>query len=161
MQRFQEKAKTGFVYLPGEGRSITVAGEVITFKAVSEDTGGAWTFMEFTVPPHFSGPPPHWHKNELEAFYVVSGVLTLQLEEETTRSPAGSFALVPPGVVHTFSNQEDEPTVFLSLLSPGGFEGFIEELTVMMNEATTWPPEDRSQYTALNEKYGMYPPSAR
>lgn len=161
MQALQEKARTGFVYLPGEGKTITVAGEAITFKAVSEETNGAWTLMEFSVPPHFAGPPPHWHKKELEAFYVLSGVLTLQLEERTTQSPAGSFALVPPGVVHTFANQEDEPVTFLSLLSPGGFEGFVDELAEMMNKEATWPPADMGRYAALNEKYGMYPPSTR
>lgn len=161
MQALQEKTEAGFVYLPGEGKSITVAGEVITFKAVSEDTNGAWTLMEFNVPPQFAGPPLHWHKKETEGFYILSGTVTLQIEERVVMMPAGSFALVPPGVVHTFSNQEDVPVTFLSLLSPGGFEGFTEELDVMMRQETTWPPADMSKYAALSAKYGMYPPSAR
>lgn len=161
MQALQEKTKTGYIYLPGEGRAITIAGEVVTFKATSQDTDGAWSLLEFNVPPHFAGPPLHWHKEEVEAFYVLSGTLTLQFEKRVVKSPAGSFALVPPGVVHTFSNQEDVPVTFLALLSPGGFEGFIEEMDVLMQQETTWPPADMNKYAALNRKYGMYPPSVR
>ena len=97
----------------------------------------------------------------MEAFYVLSGTLTLQLEERVVKSPAGSFALIPPGTVHTFSNQEDVPVTFLTLLSPGGFEGFIEEMEAMMRQETTWPPADMEKYAALNRKYDMYPPSVR
>lgn len=161
MQTLQENIQAGIVYLPGEGKTIKVAGEEITFKAVSKDTNGAWTLMEFHVPSHFAGPPLHWHEKEVEGFYILSGTITLQIEARVIKAPAGSFALVPPGVVHTFSNQEDVPVTFLSLLSPGGFEGFIEELGAMMQQEKTWPPADMSKYAALNTKYGMYPPSVR
>jgi quercetin dioxygenase-like cupin family protein len=161
MEALEKKIQTGYVYLPGEGQAVSVAGEVITFKAVSEDTNGAFALLEFNVPPRFAGPPLHWHKKETEGFYILSGTITLQIEERVVKAPAGSFALVPPGVVHTFSNQEDVPVTFLSLLSPGGFEGFIVDLAVMMNQETTWPPADMSQYIALNTQYEMYPPSAR
>lgn len=156
METAAERTSAGFVLLPNEGRSFAVAGEEITFKAVSADTGGAWTMMEFKVPPHFAGPPPHRHEKELEAFYVLSGTLTIQLEERSVKSPPGSFALIPPGTVHTFSNEEDDTTTFLSLMSPGGFEGFVEELDEMMGSEKVWPPADMSRYRALNAKYGMY-----
>lgn len=161
MEALLEQTKTGYVYLPGEGRSVTVAGETITFKAVSEDTNGAWSLIEFNVPAHFAGPPLHWHKKEHEGFYILSGTITLQVEERIVKAPAGSFALVPPGVVHTFSNKEDVPATFLTLVSPGGLEGFFGELAASMQKETTWPPVDMSKYIALNTKYEMYPPSAR
>jgi quercetin dioxygenase-like cupin family protein len=161
MEALQEKTKEAFVYLPGEGKTISVAGEVITFKVVGEDTQGAWSLIEFNVPPRFAGPPLHWHKEELEGFYILSGTITLQIEERVVKAPAGSFALVPPGVVHTFSNQEEVPATFLSMLSPSGLERFLEELAAMMQQETTWPPADMGKYIALNTKYGIYPASAR
>src|SRR5262245_44635190 len=109
MEALLEKTKAGYVYLPGEGKTIAVAGEKITFKAVSEDTQGAFTLLEFSVSPHFAGPPLHWHKKETEVFYILSGTITLQIEGRIVKAPAGSFALVPAGVIHTFSNQEDVP----------------------------------------------------
>ncbi len=160
MQLEEEKIKSGFVYLPGEGKTISVAGESITFKVTGKDTNGAWTLMEFVVPPHFSGPPPHWHQKETEGFYVLSGTLTVQIEAQTVSAPAGAFALIPPGVLHTFANHADEPVIFLSILSPSGFEGFVEELAAMMQRETTWPPKDMSHYKALNAKYGMFNPPA-
>ncbi|MBI1877931.1 MAG: cupin domain-containing protein [Chloroflexi bacterium] len=161
MEATQEKTQAGFVYLPGEGKAVSVAGEVITFKAVSEDTNGAFALLEFNVPPHFAGPPLHWHKKEYEGFYILSGTITLQLEERIVKAPAGSFALMSPGVVHTFSNKEDVPATFLALVSPGGLEGLFEELAASMQQETTWPPADMSKYIALNTKYGVYPPSVR
>ncbi|MCB9105606.1 MAG: hypothetical protein H6633_15420 [Anaerolineales bacterium] len=70
MQALQEKTQT-IVYLPGEGKSVTVAGEVVTFKAVSADTNGAWTLLEFHVPPHFAGPPLHWQPGDRSLLYFV------------------------------------------------------------------------------------------
>jgi mannose-6-phosphate isomerase-like protein (cupin superfamily) len=161
MEALLEKINAGFVYLPGEGKAVSIAGETVTCKAVSEDTNGEWALLEFNVPPHFAGPPLHWHKKETEGFYILSGTATLQIEERIVKAPAGSFALIPPGVVHTFSNQEDVPTTFLAFLSPGGLERFFEEMATMMNQETTWPPADMSKYMALNTKYEMYPPSVR
>ena len=40
----------------------------------------------------------------------------------------GSFVLVPPETVHTFSNPSDRPVRFLSLMSPGGFEQYFRDL---------------------------------
>ncbi len=42
---------------PGEGKSLWVAGFPHTLKATSEDTNGAYSFIEVSVPPQ-SGPPP-------------------------------------------------------------------------------------------------------
>lgn len=159
MQVKSETVRHGYVLLPGEGQLIEVAGETITFKAISENTDGEWALIEFVVPPHFPGPPSHWHQNETEGFYVLAGTLTLQIEDKITQAPAGSFALIPPTVVHTFSNKTDRPVTFLSIMSPGGFEGFIKELAAMMQKETAWPPKDMTQYKALNAKYGMYNPS--
>jgi len=46
---------------PGEGVSITLAGNTIVFKAEAADTGGALGLVEYTAAPGFSGPPPHVH----------------------------------------------------------------------------------------------------
>ena len=45
---------------PGEGESVWLLGDLYTFKAESEDTGGAFALWETTTPPQ-GGPPPHLH----------------------------------------------------------------------------------------------------
>ena len=61
---------------PGGGRSIWLLGMLITFKAVSEETGGEYSVFEQTVPPR-AGVPPHMHHQESEAFYVLEGEFEL------------------------------------------------------------------------------------
>ena len=36
---------------PGEGDSLWVAGDLLTFKVVGEDTDGAFTLLEEVTPP--------------------------------------------------------------------------------------------------------------
>ncbi|MBE7556015.1 MAG: cupin domain-containing protein [Anaerolineales bacterium] len=122
------------VYMPGEGKSVPTRDVSMTYKAVRADTNGAWMLVEYTAPPHFAGPPSHRHEQMLAGFYILSGTLTIQLEERLVKAPAGSFLLVPPGVVHKFSNEEVVPATFLIFISPAGTE----------QELATWitpPPE--------------------
>lgn len=74
------------------------------------------------------GAYPHVHHRADEAFYVVSGELTLILEHREVRAPAGSFVLVPRGTRHTFRNTTDDPVKAVFIVSPPGFEGFFKEL---------------------------------
>jgi mannose-6-phosphate isomerase-like protein (cupin superfamily) len=148
------------VYLPNEGKSVSARGIFLTFKAVSADTGGAWALLEYTMPPYFRGPDAHWHKRTLEGFYILSGTVTIQLETDSIKAPAGSFILVPPGTIHKFSNEEAVPATFLVFVSPGGLEQYFEELATLLQEEQTWPPTDMSNFEALSLKYDQYPPSA-
>ena len=50
--------------------------------------------MEVQLPPLTAGPNLHLHTNEDELFYVLGGVMTIQVGEDFTRSPAGGW----PGV---------------------------------------------------------------
>jgi quercetin dioxygenase-like cupin family protein len=61
-------------------------------------------------------------------FYVLDGVLTMRLGDETHEVPAGSFVCVPPGIVHTFCNHSDSPVRFLNMNTPSGFEHYMREL---------------------------------
>ncbi len=55
---------------PGGGKALWVAGDLITFKVVGEDTGGAFILAEDVTPPG-GGPPPHVHHREDETFCVL------------------------------------------------------------------------------------------
>jgi hypothetical protein len=43
---------------PEEGKTLWVADEMMTFKAVGEDTGGAYALTDSLVPPQGGPPPP-------------------------------------------------------------------------------------------------------
>jgi mannose-6-phosphate isomerase-like protein (cupin superfamily)/predicted enzyme related to lactoylglutathione lyase len=106
------------VYLGG-GRSIWLLGMLITFKAVSEETGGEYSLYEVTVPPQL-GATPHIHHRETEAYYVLDGEVEFLRGEHTVRARVGEFVFVPRGVVHGFTNVGQEPARFLGIVTPGG-----------------------------------------
>jgi mannose-6-phosphate isomerase-like protein (cupin superfamily) len=93
---------------PGEGESMTLFGNELTIK-----TGGAFCLIDYTAGPDFPGPPPHVHHETVDSFYILEGELTVRIGDETRTLGAGSFALVPPETVHTFSNPGDRPVRFL------------------------------------------------
>ena len=148
------------VQLPGEGRPVAAAGVTILLKSAADDTEGRWTLYEYTAPPRFAGPPPHWHEQTEEAFFVLEGTVRFELDGETVDAPAGGYARVPPGVVHGFSNPSDEPARFLGLLVPGGFERYWEELAGLMAGTPLWPPEDPTPVLELMARYDTFPPPA-
>jgi mannose-6-phosphate isomerase-like protein (cupin superfamily) len=113
---------------PGEGEALSVGGSHLTLKATGEPTGGRLAFAESVIEPGFPGPPPHLHRTHHDLFYVLEGTLALCLGDETRAAEPGTFACIPPGAVHTFSNPGDEPVRFLNLNTPAGLEGYLREL---------------------------------
>ncbi len=144
------------VHLPGEGMTISLLGVTFTFKAVAADTHGAYTLFEVTAPPHFGGPQPHWHLQMHESFYVLEGRLVIRLGERAITATPGAFILVPPGVVHSFANEDATPVKFMTVVTPGGFEHYWEELDVLVRAEPSWPPADSRKLEALNLKYDVH-----
>jgi mannose-6-phosphate isomerase-like protein (cupin superfamily) len=126
------------VYPDGD-RSIWLLGMLITFKAVSEETGGEYSLYEATVPPQL-GAPPHIHHRETEAFYVLDGTFEFVRGESTVRAGAGDFVHVPSGVAHGFTNVGPLRARYLGIVTPGGLH---EQLLAALGEpakAATLPP---------------------
>jgi quercetin dioxygenase-like cupin family protein len=120
------------VLMPGEGEAIGT-GSPARMKATAETTGGAFSLSETTFPANTSGPPRHAHQHTTDTFYVLEGALHVTVGDREVDLPAGGYALVPPGVVHTFSNTSDAPVRFLNLNSPGGWEDYLRDLAAAMS----------------------------
>ena len=112
-------------------------GMLAEVKASSADTGGRYTFVEMTAPAGLQ-VPLHVHHTEDEGFYVVEGSITVQLGEELIEVGAGEHAYGPHGIPHRFTVGPDGARM-LWILAPGGFEDFIEEVSVPA-ETPTVPP---------------------
>ena len=149
---------------PDGGRSIWLLGMLVTFKAVSEETGGDYSLYELTVPPQL-GALPHIHHRETEAFYVLDGEVEFLKGEHTVRAGVGEFVFIPMGVVHGFTNVGQEPARFLGVVTPGGLH---EKLLMGLGEqakAETLPPPlegvpDVERIAQIARKYDtqMLPP---
>ncbi len=120
------------VLLPGDGERIEAGASTAVMKATAETTGGAFSMSEVTFPAGMNGPPPHAHSHTTDTFYILEGTLRVMVDGGEIEAPAGSYILVPPGVVHTFANTSEEPVRFLNLNAPGGWENYLRDLAGAM-----------------------------
>jgi len=118
--------------------AFDIVGDRCTFLAVSEDTDGAYALIEDWIPPEV-GPPPHIHRREDEAFYVLEGELTFGVWDRALTLRAGGFVHLPRGTPHWFRNASDKPARALVLVTPGGFERFLAEVGVPVHDPAVPP----------------------
>jgi quercetin dioxygenase-like cupin family protein len=113
---------------PGEGRTLRVMGELVTYKVTSDQTGGAYSLFEVVSQPG-SEAPPHVQHREDEAFYVLEGDYEFLVEDRTLRMPAGSLLYVPKGKLHAHKTVGESMGRMLVSQTPGGVhERFFEEV---------------------------------
>ena len=137
------------------------AGEVIgsggptraVIKASSDATKGGFTMTDSTIAPQFPGPPPHWHREVTDTFYVLEGTLTVRLGDDLVEAEPGTYVCVPPGNVHTFSNRTDSPVRFLNISSPAGWENYLRDLEVLLNDGSP----DPERWREVMSKYDFVP----
>ena len=105
------------VVAPGTGRRV---GNV-EFLALTDDTP-RFNLALITIAAGRHGPPEHVHQKEDDAFFILDDEMTFVLGEDEIAAPAGTFVLVPPGVLHTFANRTDRPVRMLNIHAPAGFD---------------------------------------
>ena len=123
----------------GEGEVHEAGSAQIVIKATGDNTGGSFYLGENTLAPGFAGPPAHRHQTLHDMFYVLEGVLTLRLDDRTVEAGPGTFACVPPGVVHTFRNDSGSPVRFLNFNTPAGWEHYMRDLAEASRAAPLTP----------------------
>jgi quercetin dioxygenase-like cupin family protein len=143
---------------PDDGHLLRnpIGGRMVA-KIRDEDTAGAYSVHDNTIPPRSLGPRPHLHRHHEETFYVLEGVLTVRVGPRTIEAPVGSFVLIPRGVVHQPSNPGSEPTRVLLVFSPEGMDRFFEEAAEGRMPLQEPPPADTSvaeRLAAFTERYG-------
>ena len=97
------------VAIPDEGHALAVDGSM---------TGGAYALAEVVIGPGDAPAAPHVHVEAEEAIYVASGEISITAADETYAAPAGTFALVPRGIVHSHSHRGEGPARVLLIGSP-------------------------------------------
>lgn len=125
-----EKTVADVVFLrPGEGRTYPLGGMTAVFKADHGETDNAYSVSEWWLEPHTTGPGAHSHTDNVELFYVISGVASILAGDAWIDAPAGSFIRIPANVQHDFENRTDERAGLLNVFLPGGFEENMPAIT--------------------------------
>jgi mannose-6-phosphate isomerase-like protein (cupin superfamily) len=128
-------------YLPaGEGETLWVLGTFVTLKTPWE--GGGLSVYEVLCPPG-SGPPPHIHHEQEEAFYVLEGGFSFLCGDTTVEAGTGSFVRVPRGILHTFKSIGAATGRFLGASTlPGAHERFFRDVGVPVSDIASFQPPD-------------------
>ncbi|MBT2407501.1 MULTISPECIES: cupin domain-containing protein [unclassified Streptomyces] len=148
-------AKQAHVRQSGDGQAFWMMNGLYEVKASSEETGGAMTVMEMTVPEGM-GPPPHTHPGT-ESVYVIEGTVRYHIGDETFEGGPGSFFHIPEGTVERF-----EPTSTARLLItyvPGGVDKFFAEAGEPAQRRELPPqsktPPDIDRLIEISNRHGM------
>ncbi|MGP3968035.1 cupin domain-containing protein [Streptomyces sp. 6N223] len=123
----------------GEGRAFWVLNGLYEIKVSSEESGGAMTIIEMTIPEGW-GPPPHTHPGT-ETVYIVEGKVRYHIGDQVVQGGPGSLFHIPEGVWERF-----EPTSTARMLityAPGGIEEFFAEIG---------EPAQRRELPPINEE---------
>ena len=153
-----EDPMSALLLSPGEGKSASFRGVTVTCKIGVEATGGAWSLFEHTTQPGAAEPPPHWHQNTDETFYVVEGRVRLRAGDRVEMLTPGACVHVPRGTLHTLANAGDQPSKLLVHVAPGGLEGDFVEVLDLVGSEGLWPPSDRSRFLELLARYDTHLP---
>lgn len=124
-----------------EGESYWVLGDLYTFKATGKQTNGAFTIIEQVIQPQ-SGPPPHIHHKEDEAFYVLDGKFSFLSGNKESVCDTGATVYIPKGTLHTFKNIDEQQGRLLVLITPAGLEEFFYAIGTRAVDKFTLPAFD-------------------
>ena len=95
------------IRMPGEGKTLTLAGQPLAFLVTAEDSKHSCMF-EWTVAAGFS-TGLHVHRVQEETFYVLEGECEWQIGDQLVHAKPGAYVFIPPGTPHNIGNASDKP----------------------------------------------------
>ncbi|WP_329790959.1 cupin domain-containing protein [Lentzea sp. DG1S-22] len=143
------------ILLPGEGESVQIGTTThTTFKARGSETDGRLGLYEHRMAAGAPGASPHVHNEQLEAFYVLHGMVELHLDGKSFAAPPGTYVNVPMGVSHGFHNPYDDQATMLIIFTPAlNREEYFRGLAEMYADGNK-PSED--ELLTLMAKYDQF-----
>lgn len=138
-----EKTKS-IMLMSGEPEVFSYDAGSVRFLVSSEDTYGAWSLVELKELPGYH-TNLHRYNNTDEAFYVLEGVLTVNIKDKTLEFPAGSYILIPRGTPHAQGNHGKIPVRILLTMTPGGFEQSFKDRVELFKTVKPNDPDFRKK----------------
>jgi quercetin dioxygenase-like cupin family protein len=130
--------------------SIEWLGTQYRMMLTSAATNGTLAVFE-SISPAGSGPPRHIHHAEDETFVLMTGRCEFWMDGKFHTEGPGATVFVPRGTPHTFKVIGDEDCRHLTILSPGGFEGFFAEMV----RGSYRIPEDMARISEIAAQFNL------
>jgi quercetin dioxygenase-like cupin family protein len=141
-----------FVLTPGERHPKAPPLERPFFRFASGQTDGLLALAEVHLPPRTPGPNLHVHAYEDEMFFVLGGVMTVQVGDQLHEVAAGGLAWGSRGIPHAFANRAAEPLRIMIMWIPGGAEGLFQEMSDYLQGIHGEP--DQQVVAQIRARYG-------
>lgn len=130
--------------------SVQWLGTSYRISLTAEQTGSRIGMFESLDPPGY-GPPRHIHHREDETFHVQFGEVEFWINGHARIEGPGSVVFVPRGTEHSFRVTGDRPARMLTIVTPGGFEGFFAEMARLNCRI----PEDMDEIAAVGARFNL------
>lgn len=115
------------IVTPDQGKSICAFGIPMTIMLRAEETGGAFASLVAEFVPD-QGPPPHFHHDHEEYFFVLEGAFEITVGGRTATAGPGAMVFVPRETVHSFKYVGSTRGKILEWGLPGGQERYFEAI---------------------------------
>lgn len=124
----------------GEGEARWWIDCLAEIKLTAEQTGGLLSVLEITEAPNPDGVPGplHVHHREDETFWVLEGSASFEVGDAKFDAAAGDVVFGPRDVPHRYT-PGPEGCRLLFIMTPGGFEKLVREMSVPAQERTLPP----------------------
>lgn len=132
---------TQYLHGTDDGKRIELGPNEVVVRLAAGDTRGAFSLLEYLAPPHGPSPGRHLHEETDEVIFVLDGTLSCTVAGEELSAGAGDSVWIPRETPHSFSMSGSRKAWFLLWYSPGGFEGYFEEMSSFLETLPPGPPD--------------------
>lgn len=139
-----------------EGEARWWLGGLAVIKVTAAETGGQMSIIEITEPPGAEAPL-HVHHREDESFWIIEGSATFEVGDQIIEAWAGDYLFGPRNIPHRYT-VGSKGCRMLYIMTPGGFENLVLEMSEPAASRTLPPPSDEEpdyeQITAIANAHG-------
>ena len=112
--------------------SMDMMGDLLSFLATGDATGGRSAFFIHTSKPG-NEPPPHLHEREHETFFILEGILEFYCDGKIMLAGPGELVFLPANVAHAFFIRTASAKMLTCLQASGnravGLDKYLAEVS--------------------------------
>jgi mannose-6-phosphate isomerase-like protein (cupin superfamily) len=121
-------------------------GGKVDYLATTLSTSGEFGLYRWTFGSGVSGPDAHFHRTISESFFILEGVVRLYDGDRWVDARSGDFLYVPPGGIHAFKHEDEDPASMLLLFAPGAPREDYFETLATLGRGATMTEEERTAF---------------